>query len=172
MTIILNSEILSELIQDNKLAVLKKHQQNSDNSNYYFNPSIGLNLWRSKVMIKNSKFIVLEFNKIDHINLLILLRDINVKLQTILKQKDSELYNKNIYNIMSEIDDKFTIRCYLPNYKGKYLIKYFINKEENVFRLPLVGAIIDNCTIEIRNLWKIKDKCGFNIELKSVNFNM
>jgi len=55
MTIIINSEVLSDLINSEQLKVVKKRQQNSDNFNYYFSPSIGLNLWRSKVMIINPK---------------------------------------------------------------------------------------------------------------------
>lgn len=170
MTIILDSKVLSDLIYNNELKILKKKQQKPENSNYYFNPSLALNLWKSKVMFRNPKFIVLEFSKVEHINLLILLRDINIKLQNLLKKQNSELYNKNIYNIMSETDDKFTIRCYLPNYKGKYLVKYFINNTEEVFRLPNINTVIDNCLIEIRNVWKTGDKCGFNIELKSIKY--
>ena len=171
MTIIINSEVLSELINSEQLKIVKKRQQHSDNFNYYFSPSIGLNLWKPKVMIINPKFIVLEFNKIEHMSLLILLRDINKKLQKLVKNKNSELFNTDIYNIMSEIDnDKFTIRCYLPNFKGKHLIKYYVNKNEEMFKLPRANTIIDNCVIEIRNIWKTNDKSGFNIELKSISY--
>jgi len=171
MTIIINSEVLSELINSEQLKVLKKRQQNSDNFNYYFSPSIGLNLWRSKVMIVNPKFIVFEFNKIEHMNLLILLRDIDNKLQRLVKSKNSELFNTSIYKLMSEIDnDKFTIRCYLPNFKGKHLIKCYVDNNEEIFKLPRVNTIIDNCVIEIRNIWKTNDKSGFNIELKSTSY--
>ena len=170
MTIIINSEVLSELINSEQLKIVKKRQQHSDNFNYYFSPSIGLNLWKPKVMIINPKFIVLEFNKIEHMSLLILLRDINKKLQKLVKNKNSELFNTDIYNIMSEIDnDKFTIRCYLPNFKGKHLIKYYVDKNEEMFKLPRVNTVIDNCIIEIRNIWKTNDKSGFNIELKSIS---
>lgn len=171
MTIIINSEVLSELINSEQLKVLKKRQQNSDNFNYYFSPSIGLNLWRSKVMIVNPKFIVFEFNKIEHMNLLILLRDIDNKLQRLVKSKNSELFNASIYKLMSEIDnDKFTIRCYLPNFKGKHLIKRYVDNNEEIFKLPRVNTTIDNCVIEIRNIWKTNDKSGFNIELKSTSY--
>ena len=103
-------------------------------------------------------------------SLLILLRDINKKLQKLVKNKNSELFNTDIYNIMSEIDnDKFTIRCYLPNFKGKHLIKYYVDKNEEMFKLPRVNTVIDNCIIEIRNIWKTNDKSGFNIELKSIS---
>jgi|UniRef100_A0A6C0ALS1 hypothetical protein len=171
MTIIINSEVLSELINSEQLKIVKKRQQHSDNFNYYFSPSIGLNLWKPKVMIINPKFIVLEFNKIEHMSLLILLRDINKKLQKLVKNKNSELFNTDIYNIMSEIDnDKFTIRCYLPNFKGKHLIKCYVDKNEEMFKLPRVNTVIDNCIIEIRNIWKTNDKSGFNIELKSTSY--
>ena len=170
MTIIINSEVLSELINSEQLKIVKKRQQNVDNFNYYFSPSIGLNLWRSKVMIVNPKFIVFEFNKIEHMNLLILLRDINNKLQKLVKKQNSELFNTDIYNIMSEIDDdKFTIRCYLPNVRGKHLIKCYIDNKEETFKLPRLNTIIDNCIIEIRNIWCINNKSGFNIELKSTS---
>lgn len=171
MTIIINSEVLSELINSGNLKIVKKIQKNSENFNYYFNPSIGMNLWKAKIMIVNPKFIVLEFNKREHMNLLILLRDINTKLQKLVRTKNSELFNINIYNIMSEIeDDKFTIRCHLPNFKGKYLIKSYINTNDETFKLPSINTIVDNCVIEIRNIWKIGEKVGFNIELKSVKY--
>lgn len=171
MTIIINSEVLSELINSEQLNIVKKRQRNVDNFNYYFSPSIGLNLWKPKVMIINPKFIVFEFNKVEHMNLLILLRDIDKKLQKLVKNKNSELFNTDIYNLMSEIEnDKFTIRCYLPNFKGKHLIKCYINNNEEIFKLPRVNTIIDNCIIEIRNIWRTDNKSGFNIELKSISY--
>ena len=88
-----------------------------------------------------------------------------------IKSKNSELFNTSIYKLMSEIDDdKFTIRCYLPNIKGKHLIKCYIDNKEETFKLPRVNTVIDNCIIEIRNIWNINNKSGFNIELKSTSY--
>lgn len=170
MTIILNSEVLSELINNNNINILKKNQKDSNNSNYYFNPSMGLNLWRSKVIFTNPKFIVLQFKIVDNINLLTLLRNIDTRLQRLLKSKYSELFNVDIYSIMSERDDIFTIRCHLPNYKGKYFIKNETDNGDSVFKLPLLNATIDHCMIEIRNVWQTDKKYGFNVELKSVKY--
>lgn len=172
MTIIVNSELLTDLLKNNTITILKKRQKDSNDSNYYFTPNIGLNLWNAKIMFINSKFLVLEFNKIDHINLLTLLRYVDSSLQKLLKSKNSELFNVDIYSIMSETEDKFTIRCYLPNYRGKYLIKYYVNDSDELFKLPKLNSIIDNCVIEIRNVWGKNNKYGFNIELKSIKYIM
>lgn len=170
MTIILTSEILTELIQNKTLKIMKKHQKNSDDSNYYFTPSIGMNLYKPKVIFINAKFIVFEFDKYECLNLLQLLRTINNKLQYKLKNNYSELFDKDIYNIMSENDKTFTIRCYLPQKNNKYYIK----SPDTSFKLPRLNVCLDSAFIEIRNVWTQNTnsnfKGGFNIELKAIEY--
>lgn len=164
MTIILNSEILNNMVKDDVLKILKKNQKVVGNSNYYFHPSIGINLYKPKVKFLDKKFIVFEFEKYSNIGLLELLRYINTVLQNNTKNKFSELFDKDIYNLFNEDDETFTIRCHLPNYNGKYAI----GTDYGRFNLPRIGCCYDMTVIEFRNIWKNGEKYGFNIELKRV----
>jgi hypothetical protein len=162
--IILNSEFLDNLIKDDTLKILKKNQRVLGNCNYYYNPSIGINLYKPKVKFLDKKFMVFEFEKYNHLALLGLLKHINTVLKNITKNKFSELFDKNIYDLFNEDDEKFMIRCYLPNYNGKYSIETDYGK----FNLPRIGCCYDMATIEFRNIWKNGEKYGFNIELKRI----
>ena len=123
MTIILNLQILNDLIKTDTIKIMKKRQKILQNNNYYFTPNLGMNLYNAKVSFVNPKFLVLQFCKYQNINLLTLLRRVNDILQTQLKKEHSELFDKDIYSMISEQEDTFTLRCSLPNNKGKYFIK-------------------------------------------------
>lgn len=176
MTIIINSEILPDL----KIKILKKTQKISCNHNYYFSPNMGMHLYNAKVVFINPKFIVFEFNKRTHLNLLLLMRKTNDRLQTELKKNFSELFDKEIYDIVSEKEESFSIRCFLPNSlskiagigtREKYNIICQNSQNENLsFKLPRLECIFSEITIEIKNVWENGDKRGFNIELKSVRY--
>jgi hypothetical protein len=168
MSIILNSDILNELIISKKLKIIKKYQKNSENSNYYFTPSLGINLYKPKIIFIKPSFVVLEFDKYEFYNLLKLLQNINDKLQNKLKNEYSELFNKDIYNIVSEQENSFTLRCHLPNKNGKYFIK--CNESTIGFKLPKINSYLDSVLVEIRNVWCYDSKYGFNVELKSINY--
>jgi len=162
--IILNSEFLDNMIETESLKILKKNQRVLGNCNYYFNPNIGVNLYKSKVKFLDKKFIVFEFEKYSCLSLLKLLRHTNITLKNLTKNKFSELFDKEIYDLFNEDDEKFLIRCYLPNYNGKYSIETDYGR----FNLPRVGCCYDMITVEFRNIWKNGEKYGFNIELKRV----
>lgn len=164
MTIILNSEVLDSLIRDDILKILKKNQKIAGNCNYYFTPNIGLNLYNAKVKFVDKKFIVFEFEKYKHLGLLGLLKRINEVLKTKVRTNNSELFEKAIFDLFNEDDNVFSLRCYLPNYNGKYSIETNFEK----FNIPRVGCCYDIATIEIRNIWKNNEKHGFNCELKRV----
>lgn len=168
MTIILNSTVLNELVDNDVLKVLKKNQKTQDNCNYYFNPNIGFKLYDAKVKYVDKKSMVFEFDKYKYSSLLVLLNYTNDVLQRMTKQNFSELFEKSIYGIVSEQDSTFTIRCYLPNYNGKYFIE---TESDDKFKLPRSGCIYDSVTVEIRNIWKMGEKYGFNLELKGVYVN-
>ena len=73
MTIILNSTVLNELIDNDVLKVLKKNQKIQGNCNYYFNPNIGFKLYGAKVRYVDKKSMVFEFDKYKCSSLLVLL---------------------------------------------------------------------------------------------------
>jgi hypothetical protein len=166
MTIILTSDKIDALIKENILKVLKKPQKNTTNFNYYFTPNIGISLYNPKVKYIDKKFIVFEFERYKNSSLYHLLKHINTTLQNELKKQYIELKDKYIYDLFSEQNEYFFIRCYLPNNNGKYFISV---NEDKRFYLPRIGCIYDNVIVEIRNIWGKGDKYGFNIELKKVN---
>lgn len=165
MTVILTTDLLNEMISDNILKVFKKNQKNVGNCNYYFNPNIGLSLYSVKVKYLDKKFLVFEFDKTNNIDLLHMFRHINTTLQNKIKRDFSEMFDKTIHDFFYEDESVFTMRCYLPNYNGKYLINV---ENDRKFYLPQIGCIYNNIRVEFKNVWKSNDKYGFNIELKSV----
>jgi hypothetical protein len=165
MTVILTTDLLNNMIADNVLKVFKKNQKNVDNCNYYFTPSIGLSLYSPKVKYLDKKFLVFEFDKTNNINLLHMFRHINTILQNKIKRDFSEMFDKTIHDFFYEDDCIFTIRFYLPNYNGKYLVNV---ENDRRFYLPRIGCIYHNIKVEFRNVWKSNNKYGFNIELKNV----
>lgn len=170
MTIILNCDILDSMISNDEIKIIKRSQNIVGNSNYYFNPNIGIKLYNPEVKFIDKKFVVFYFDKYKHSSLLKLLKHMDAVLQNFVKCKYSELFDKKIYSIFSEDDMGFTIRCYLPNRNGKYNIQ--TETQTIRFTLPRLGCIYDVATIEFRNIWKNGDKYGFNIELKGVNVSM
>lgn len=166
MTVILTSSLLSEL----EINVFRKRQKNIENSNFYFTPNIGLKLYNAEIMIVTSKYIVFKFDKVKDLNLLTLFRNISRHLQYKIKTRFGiDFSNKNVYDMVSEQESTFTLRCSLPNNNGKYYIKYYENNELKFFKLPRIGTRYDCVTIEIRNVWENEKGYGFNIEIKQVD---
>ena len=168
--IILNNSILYELINSKTLKITKRNQKIADDCNYFFSPNIGLKLFNSRVKIVNAKFIVFEYQKIDNLSLLLLLRSINDLLLKDLCFKFTELKTKEIYNFFSENENTFTIRCSLPSIKFGYNIKMFDNNDPIKFRLPNVNGVFPQILLHVKNVWKNNEKYGFNLELKQVDF--
>jgi len=83
MTVIINSDILSSL----NITILKRSQKVALNHNYYFSPNMALYLYNPKVTFINPKFIVFEFDKRTHLNLLLLIKRLDDTLQNQLKKK-------------------------------------------------------------------------------------
>lgn len=167
---IINSSVLSELVQTDTLKIVKKSQKISG-CNYYFTPNLSLQLYNAQVMFVTPKFVVFKFDRVQHASLLGLLKSINNTLLYELRRRYSELYEKDIYHMYSETDTDFTIRCFLPNSRDKYHVTVTNNQNEQLlFRIPKVNASYDIATVEIRNVWVNGERRGFNLELKSVHF--
>lgn len=168
MTVIINSDVLSNI----QISILKRSQKNRSDHNYYFSPNMGMHLYNPKVLFINPKFLVFEFDKRTHLPLLLLIRRLDDILQQQLKKNFSELFHKEIHNIVSETDTHFTLRCFLPTIRGKYNIICKDNDKSIEFKLPRINCIFKNVTIEIKNLWETGDRRGYNIELKYVNYTI
>ena len=165
---LLTLDKLKGIVEDDTLKIAKKHQKEGG-VNYYFSPNIGIKLYKAKVVFKNPKFLVLQFSKDHNINLLFFLRGVNNILLHELKKKHSEMFTKEIYSFFSETETHFTIRCYLPNYKNKYLIQCESSDNSvTYFTLPRLEYVFDNITLEIRNVWHKNERGGFNLELKYI----
>ena len=165
MTVILSSSILSEL----DLVVFRKRQKNIENSNFYFTPNIGMKLYSAEIMIITPKYVVFKFDKVKDLNLLMLFRNVNDFLHRKIKNHFGDFFSKNIYQMVSENEDNFTLRCSLPNYNSKYHIKYYEDNEQKIFKLPKINTKYACVTLEIRNVWETDKGVGFNIELKEIH---
>lgn len=166
MTILIkSSNDLFELIQTRTLSIIKKSQKAQSAYNYYFNPSIQFEVYNSKVIICNSNYMVFEFDKYKHSSLYKMLQSINQQLYNYLK--NSYTFNaETIYNIFSETDNTFTLRCYLPHVGRKYLIQCMFYNQDVPFKLPNPNYIFESITIDIKNIWESNNRIGFNLELK------
>lgn len=157
---------LKELVQNGNLGILRKAQKQKNAYNYYFTPNLSINLYNANVIVSNEKYIVLQFNKSNSLNLLGMLRNVSVLLYEAIKDC-YVLEATNTYNLVSEQDETFTLRVHLPRSTNKYNITYEDDKLMP-FKVPKKGATLGCATIELRNLWEKDNVSGFNLELKSV----
>jgi hypothetical protein len=169
MTIILNSDILNDMKKNDIIKLEKKYQKNSDNYNFYIHPNISIRLYNAKVIDISTNHIVFQYKKIDFLNLMIFLKNLNEHILKLYKESDS-YDNKMIYNLYNENEETFTIRCYLPHNKFKYFISHYQEEKSLYFNLPKKGSIFDEIIIDIRNLWINNNKVGFNLELKQTKY--
>lgn len=163
MTIILNSEVLFDLTVSNAIHLQRKKQPNTIASyNYYVTPKIGFGLHYPKVIEATPKYIVIQFDKVNCINLLALFRKVNTHLLNMCGI-DSSI---KVYDFFSEQESAFTLRCSLPGYKGNY----FIDSDDasNPFKVPRKNSTLIYVEIDIRNIWQTEAKAGFNLELKKI----
>ncbi len=164
----MNSEEIYEMIKDKRLSFLKKHQKKDNGVNFFLSPRISLNLYKAKVFFVNDKNIILEYDKFHDIYLLSMLRNINKQIIGLF----NDIYREDIstYPFFSEREKTFTIQCFVPKIKDKINVKYINEGVECNFRYPNRNCIIDHCEIEIKNIWLLNGKSGFNVELKSMTF--
>jgi hypothetical protein len=178
-TLFLSSTVLNDLIYENQLNIIKKQEKSF--CNYYFLPTIGIQLYSPKVtwIDPSKKNISFAFNKVDCSGLLTLLKHINDSLFKYISFRH-KLIHKTISPLYYEKGDQFYIKCYLPNLKGNYFIKCItqtsdytqdtsFTKEKNEnFTLPRLNCVYDKVDIEIRNLWETNKQSGYCLELKKV----
>ena len=170
--IILNSTILNET----KITLSSKPQKNNF-FNFYFSPNMAIKLYNPRVSWIDEcyphKHISFSFNKTLNMSLLNLLKHINTRLTNEYNTM-SKVENNSLGSIYFEKDDTFYIKCYMPNFKARYSIKYMDKEDkplDEYFKIPRVGCIYDAIVLDIRNIWKGNNKSGFNLELKQVYCN-
>lgn len=168
-TNIITHELLNLLEKNNEINVIKKEQTGSIiGLNYFVSPKLSIKLYKPKVIFVNPKTITFEMSKINT-GLLGLLR----RCDTIITDKiknDTDIDEKIKYGIFyeNETNNTFCLRCYLPCYKSKYLIKYIEEKQEMHFKLPRLHSTIDEVVIDIKNVWLNGNKIGYNLEVKII----
>lgn len=163
----MNAESLREAITTKELAFFKTNQKNSNNINYFFTPTISINLYKCKVIYRTNKNITIQFDKILNKSLYLMLSSMHNQLSAFVNINTD---NKKFYPIVYETDTKFSIQCYLPHKIDKYFISCTFDKEECAFTLPNINSYLDMVNIEIRNIWETKDKIGYNIEIKKIDY--
>ena len=163
---IITHDLLNTLEKNDEIKLIKKEQTGSMiGLNYFISPKLSIKLYKPKVIFINAKTITLEMSKI------------NTGLIGLLKRCDNIISNKIETNEQikygifyeNETNNTICLRCYLPNFKSKYLIKYIEENKEIPFRLPNLHSTIDEVIIDIKNIWLNNNKLGYNLELKIVN---
>ena len=164
--VILNTSTLKDMMENASLNILVKPQKNSQagETNLFFSPSLGLELFNPHVTFVDLKTVVLTFNKAKDINLLVMLRYINKTLLSFLKPNDDE----KVYDLFSESDTTFSLRCYLPSFKGKFSVKYFEDNEEKRFKYPKLNSTLPFVSVHVKNIWYSNKRYGFNLVLSEI----
>lgn len=172
MSVVLTSDKIKSLCSDGCLTIVKKSQKNTGNYNYYITPNLALNLYGGKVIVSDQKYLVLQFEKYDkdscsNLNLLNFLRTTTSCISDYLKSC-TDINTELMYPLFNEHDTTLTLRVYLPHVRQKYFIETKLIEENEVvpFKRPMVGVVIRQARVDIRNLWQNKGRVGFNLELK------
>jgi hypothetical protein len=168
MSVIVNSAILRELTETNTLLFNKKAQKIGGCYNYFTSPALSIKVFKPKIVFCDGKCVVFQFDKFDQSTLFTLVKYTNSVCVNQLKRQYPISSEKTLYDLFSEQDNTFTLRCYLPNFKGKYFIDYYEDDAEVRFKVPHSNIVLDEVTIYIRNIWENLDKLGFNLEVKQI----
>jgi hypothetical protein len=178
--LVVNSTLMSELVYENKLTLLKKQEKSF--CNYYILPRIGFKIYRAKVswIDANKRHLSFSFKTADNKTLLALIKNVNQKLFDYISRKEMLIHSK-VSPMYYEKDTQFYVKCYLPNNNHnnrKYFIKRTVRDTDNItgmrkdieeeFTVPLIGCVYDSVDIEIRNMWETNLQSGFHLELKKV----
>lgn len=168
---IITHDLLNVLEKNDELNFLKKEQTGYITGiNYFILPKLSIKLYKPKVTFINTKSITFEMSKVNT-SLINLLRRCDEMVIDKLNSNMLDTKEKTKYNIFYENDknDTICIRCYLPCYRSKYLIKYVEENNETTFKLPKLNCILDEVILDIRNIWYNNDKIGYNLELKYIH---
>lgn len=169
MVIITNASTVSNMIFNGELSIIKKPQRKTSGFNYFLSPIIGFVLYKPKVVKSDLNYMVLEFNRIEHATLFLMLQSLDSQIQAYLKRSyivESEAF----HSIIKCTETTFSIRCHLPHLGKKYYIESKSDGQVVYFVLPRINAEYDCVTVEIRNIWECNNRLGYNVEIKSTSF--
>lgn len=165
----------STLLYLEKLSIHKTKNTRGNNDNFYFSPRLFLKLYNPKVIKIDSNHITVLFQKDVNFLLYSLLKKIETALYTNLCKDESISFTKK-YNILYETDTGFSLKLYLPKNHNTYCVKryekYNGSIEETKFKFPNLNSTLDTSDIEIKNIWLKNKVIGFNLELKTITYNL
>jgi hypothetical protein len=161
------------------ISISKKIQKQKNSSNFFFSPTLDIELHHARVWYIDFKTMVFIFNKSENLNLYLFLQNISKTLLT-----KTEYYAKQItysssfgtktkFNFLSNRNSRdkndleileFTIKCFIPP-----SIKLFHEQKEVKYQMPLKGNLFDKITLNIKNIWEDPTRIGFNIEVKELH---
>ncbi|NBP02835.1 MAG: hypothetical protein EBU90_22510 [Proteobacteria bacterium] len=152
--IIVDSQEIAAMCEDGRLSINMKPQRNGQGNNYLFNPDIGIICTNVSVIELNTKYVILGLNPTDGADGIRL----GKHLQNYLKRSYYIQETVPFYDLVNKTTDKedYWIRCYLPQFRGK-----------SVFDLRQSDQL-ESVTLDIKNVWQLSDKLGFNVEVKCV----
>jgi hypothetical protein len=166
-------------LYDTVISITKKLQKQKNSANFFFSPTLYIELHNARVWYIDFKTMVFIFNKSENLNLYLLLQNISktllAKTEYYAKQitysssfgtktKFDFLSNRN-YKDKNDLEiQEFTIKCFIP--PG---IKLFHEQKEVKYQMPLKGNLFDKITLNIKNIWEDPTRVGFNIEVKELH---
>ena len=151
--IIVNADEIQSMCEEGRLSINMKPQRSGQGNNYLFSPELGVIFRDVHVIEVAAKYVIFGLKQSDGEDSVRL----GEHLQKYLKTSYCIQATLPFYNIVNDNDNQeFWIRCYLPQVRGKPAIS--LQKSEQ----------IESVTLEIKNVWHLPDKLGFNVELRCV----
>uniref|UniRef100_A0A6C0H6S2 Uncharacterized protein n=1 Tax=viral metagenome TaxID=1070528 RepID=A0A6C0H6S2_9ZZZZ len=152
--IIIDSEEIKAMCEDGRLSIYMKPQRNGQGNNYLFTPDIGVIFRNVRVIELNTKYVILGLNQSDGGDGI----SLGKYLQNYLKRSYYIPDTVPFYDLVNRTTDneEYCIRCYLPQIRGK-----------SVFGLRQ-SEQLESVTLEIKNVWQLSNKLGFNVEVRCV----
>lgn len=169
--LISNGQEFSEL----DLTISRKKQKNPNCFNYFFNPSLDIQIFNNRVFFVDTKTIVFIYSKKDNINLYLFFKNTSNQLlykTGVLAKKTmyTSTFNEKIkfpFYFERSNEEEFTIKCNINNN-----IKFYENDSLDRFTLPRSGAVYNKIILNFKNIWEDPTRVGFNIDLKEIHLTL
>ena len=148
-----DADEIKSMCEEGRLRINMKPQRTGQGKNYLFTPGICVILRNVHVNEVNDKYIIFNLKRLDGEDC----KRLGDHLQNYLRRSYYIEDTLPFYNIVNENENgEFWVRCYLSQLKGKPALS--LQKSDQ----------IETITLEIKNIWHLSDKLGFNIEVRCV----